>query len=334
MNTNPMLPHQNSGTGASRNFALAGRVRRTALLAGLITAIVGGAATFAAADTAPTATEPPRDPYLGSWALTIDGRYAGPVASVDNCNLQADVVKEQVGPDRVASKHVSSTRPAPGTIEVGLGMSPTFHTWLSRSLAGNESGHTMQLVRTDTQAYALELGKARLATVTLPKIDRASTNPAFLKIGLAAESLRRTPAPQPAIYAVPPRGFVPARLAVHIAGVRNDVATLGPWKAKAAVLTDADGNDVQIAVDVGDLPLRVTNRGATLTMEPWLQSFLVQGRNGDADERSVVVTLTDGNVGGRLELQFDHAGLATGDLAARADGNRSYTLYAERVTAR
>jgi hypothetical protein len=261
----------------------------------------------------------------------IDGAYAGPVASVDDCNLQADVVKEYIGPDGFATKHVSSTRPAPCTIEVGLGMSTTFNTWLSLSLAGKESGHTMQLVRADTGAYALELGQARLATVALPKIDRASTTPAFLKIGLAGETLRRTAAPP--VKAVPPTGFAPALLAVHIGGVRTDVATLGPWKAEAQESRDEYRDYIRRSVDVGNLPLRVTNRGATLTMEPWLQSFLVRGQNGDADERSVVVALTDGQLRGRLELRFDHAGLSTGDLAARADGNRSYTLYAERVAA-
>jgi hypothetical protein len=187
----------------------------------------------------------------------------------------------------------------------------------------------MQLVRSDTEAYALELSKARLATVTLPKIDRASTNPAFLKIVLAGETLHRTSAPP--VNAVLPRGFAPALLAVHIGGVRTDVTTLGPWKAEVREFQDPYDGSIRRAVDVGNLPLRMTDKSATLIMDPWLQSFLVQGQSGDADERSAVLALRDGKPGGRLELRFDHAGPAKGDLATRADGNRSYTLYAERV---
>jgi hypothetical protein len=305
-------------------------MRRTALLAGLVTAIVAGAATFAAADTSPTASEPAPDPYLGSWALMIDGTYAGPVASVEDCNLQADVVQERIGPDGVDSKHVSATRPAPCTIKVGLAMSRTFNTWLSRSLTGQESRHTMQLVRTDAAAYALELSQARLATVTLPKIDRASTAPVFLKIVLAGETLHRTPAPP--VNAVAPRGFAPALLAVDIGSVRTDVARLGPWKAEVREFNDPFDGSIRRVVDVGNLPLRVTDSSAKGIMDPWLESFLVQGQSREADERSVVLALADGKPGGRLPLRFDHAGPAKGDLAVRADGNRSYTLYVERVS--
>lgn len=306
-------------------------MRRTALLAGLVTAIVGGAATFAAADTAPTATDPPPDPYLGSWVLMIDGDYAGPVASVDDCNLRARVVSGRPAGDGFALKHVVHAASAPCTIEVGLGMSRAFNGWLSRSLANDESPRTMQLVRTDSNPYALELGQARLASVALPKIDRASTNPAFLKIGLAAETLQRTSAPS--VNAGPARGYAPALVAVDIGGVRTNVATLGPWKTEVTNAPVGElREDSQRIVDVGNLPLRVPEKDAALKLAPWLQSFLVEGNTTTADERSVMVSLTDGKTE-NLELRFDYAGLAEGDLTARADGSRSYTLYAERVAA-
>jgi hypothetical protein len=296
------------------------------LLAGLVTAIAGGAAAFAAADTAPSPAGPVSDPYLGSWALMLDGAYAGPVASVEDCDLQAEVVTQQVGPGEFVGKHAVPASQARCTIEVGLGMSPSFNDWLSGSLSGDDLRRArIRLVRTDTEPYALELGDAKLTSVTLPKIDRASTRPAFLELGLEGEIVRRTPASKVAAEPVP--GFAPARLAVHIDGVSTDVATVGPWKAQVPRASgELEDNPL---TDIGNLPLRVSEGDATRAMDPWLQSSLVEGRT---DERSVTLTLTDGRKG-QLDLKFGHAGPAGGDLSARADGNRGYTLYAERVNA-
>lgn len=304
-------------------------MRRTALLAGLVTAVAGGAATFAAADIAPTVTEPARDPFLGSWALMIDGAYAGPVAGVEDCNVRGEVVSHLPGSDGFALKHVGRTSAAPCTIEVGGGMSTVFNTWLSESLANDEAPRTMRLVRTDGKPYALELSRAGLASIALPEIDRASTNPVFVKIGLAARSLRRTPAP--AVPTTRARGFAPAQLAVDIVGMaRTEVTRFGPWKAEVSYASLGEFRaSAQRRVDVGNLPLRVREPDAAVAMDPWVQAVLVEGST-DVVEPRVMLTLSDGKAE-RFELQFDGAGPAEGDLTARADGSRGYTLYAERV---
>ena len=67
-------------------------LRRTALLAGLITGLASGAAAFAAADDPAPATGTTPDPYLGSWVLSIDGAPAGAVTTVDGCNVGGRVL--------------------------------------------------------------------------------------------------------------------------------------------------------------------------------------------------------------------------------------------------
>jgi hypothetical protein len=76
---------------------------------------------------------------------------------------------------------------------------------------------------------------------------------------------------------------------------------------------------------LGLLPLRVPEVSAVATMDPWLQAFLVQGKNGQEYEQTAVLNL------GTFRLMLDHTGPARGDLAPRADGARSYSLYMERA---
>ncbi len=299
-------------------------MRRIALLASTITAIAAGTAAFAA-DPAPNAPGPTPDPLLGTWALSVDGVYAGPVASVDGCSLTAEVIKQSAGPDRVVPKHAGIPAPAPCEIEVGLGMSQPFHQWLNGALAGTAGPHDVQLVRVDTKAYALDLPHTTIASVALPKIDTASRAPAFLKIGLTPEVLRRKSAtPLPNALA---RGFSPAMLTAQLDGAPLELRSVGPWKAEmprpSGTGYERDYVRQLEPTEIGNLPLRAPE-ARIAPLDAWMQA---QFADGKVDEHSLALTLGDGKVG--IDLKFDRTGLIKGDLAPRADGSRAYALYAE-----
>jgi hypothetical protein len=75
--------------------------------------------------------------------------------------------------------------------------------------------------------------------------------------------------------------------------------------------------------DIGNLGLRVpeTSPAMARTMDPWVRSALVTGA---ADAERPVKLMLDG-----LTLSLDHAAPQRADLVPRADGARSYSLYAE-----
>jgi len=310
-------------------------MRRIAIVAATIAAIAGTTAAFAA-DTAPSTPAPARDPLLGTWALMIDGAYAGPVASVDGCSLTAEVVQERPGPDNVAKKNSGNPGPAPCSIEVGLGMSQAFHMLLKRSMANPESPRNMQLVRVDGKPYGLDLLNAVITALSLPKLDAADKNPAFMTISLAPEALRYAPAPSVPKQAIvtPARGFVPATLSAQLDGARVDATSIGPWKVELPKRGDSigsvrDGMGQPTPGEIGNVALRVPEPRIA-TLDGFMRSFLIDGKTADTDERTLVVSL--GDVKSAVDLTFEHTGLVKGDLAPRADGARSYELYAERVT--
>jgi hypothetical protein len=256
---------------------------------------------------------------------------------VDGCQAAGTVVVDRTGQDSVPHKQLGAAAPTPCTVEFGLGMTPSFNAWLSDSIAGDPGHHDLQLVRVDGKAgYQLELLDGAFAALTLPKVDRAAVSPAYLKLTLTAEALRRTPLsslPREAAI-TPARGLTPASLDVLLNGTRLDATSVGPWTIQRAEPggEQRDYMDSAGRLEVGDVPLRAPEARAATIIDPWLQPFLVQGQSSDADERSLVVGLGDGGKASRFELKFDRTGPSTGDLAPRADGTRNYSLYAEQVT--
>jgi hypothetical protein len=299
-------------------------LRRIVLMAGLLTTLAGGAAALAAPGDPAAPDAAPADPYLGSWSLNIDGKSVGPVTQVDGCSLKARVVITG------SAVHVADVAPEPCTFDAGAGMSSAFYALINDAIARRGVPHDIQLVRTDARSgYGLELDHATVAAVTLPKVDRASTEPVFLKVSLGAEVVRRVAVTKPAMPQ-PVRGFDPAGLDVRVAGVSLGARSAGPWTATMrpadAVGQARDYTGAPPEVKLGALAVRVPEPAkptAVLPMDAWVQSALIQGAD---DQRPVTVALPG------LQLSIEGAGLARADLAPRADGNRSYELFAGRAS--
>jgi hypothetical protein len=296
-------------------------MRRIAIVAATIAAIAGGGAAFA--ETTPDAPAPARDPYLGAWALVVDGEFAAPVASVDGCGIAADVAQGRDG-----SKNVAATYAEQCTFEIGTNMSPRFVQWLNDSLASTAPlGTRMQIIRTDSRANAFELDGALLRSFSVPKLDAGGVNPAYLTLSIAADSIRYVPATAKPRVSRPTPITAPA---LQVGNQRMDLSSVGPWTAALEPRVD-NGVDRDYPVTASGrahfslLPLRVPEATAVATMDPWLQAFLVQGKNGQEYEQSAILSL------GPLQLALDRVGPARGDLAPRADNARTYSLYIERA---
>jgi hypothetical protein len=305
-------------------------LRRIALITGLAATLTTGAALAATGDTA-TKTPAP-DPYLGSWSLSIDGNPAGPVTNVDGCRLRAQVVEYKTlvhGGEMRIEKTAAGVAPEPCSFQFGQGMSAPFYGWLNSALSTTGTSHAVTLTRIDggKAAYALELTGATVAELTLPKVDRAVPAGILVSVSVGAQSIRRVAAkgtdqPQPV------QPFPAGAASVALGGVPVDTATLGAWTAESSATTAPGVAPIQGRTKLGDVELRVPEAQALSLMDPWMQGFLVDGKT--ADERPLTITLRGGT--GALELAFGSAGLAAGDLGTRADGDRTYSLYVERLS--
>ena len=302
-------------------------LRRTALLAALITGLASGAAAFGAAEDPPAATDRAPDPYLGSWALAIDGEVVGPVTNVDGCNLRGELTAAPTG------KSVTNVRVARCSFEFGQGMSERFISFLREGLQHPGFAQKVELTRVDlAKPYALELTNAQLAQLSIPPVRRASATAVFVKAELYAESLRRVErAAAPLVRR--PAGFAPSLVSAKLADAPLEIDALGPWTVKLPVM-DHVLRDTPPTAQVGDLRVRVPELAARTQIDPWLQSFLVGGESDEADERTLAIAFGAPKGGGGLELVLSGTGVLEGDFVPRADDTRRYELYAETVSAR
>jgi hypothetical protein len=303
------------------------QLRRIALAAALAATLAGGAAALAATPDAGTPDAAPPDPYQGAWALTIDGRSAAAIAQVQGCGLAALIVSDD-GP--TPGKHLANPGAEPCTFQAGAGMTPDFLNLVDDALAGQARAHDVELIRTDPAArYGLKISHAHIASVGLPKIDRASTAPVFLDVSVKGEQVTRDPLPKLVGKPLPVRGFDPAQLRVAVGGEYLGASSAGPWSADIKTTEDLGRvRDAQVqgtAADIGNLPLRVpeNSKAMTLILDPWVHSALVDG--GADVEKSVKLSL------GGLALTFDRSAPQRADLVPRADGARTYSLYAEHA---
>src|SRR5689334_5695731 len=190
-------------------------MRRIALAAALAATLAGGAAALAATpDPAGTDATPP-DPYQGAWQLNLDG-----------CDLVGQVAAAADG----GHKHVTAVKPEPCSFDAGAGMSPAFTDWVNGALQNHPAVHDAQLVRSDARpGYALELPRAFVTGVTLPRVERAATAPVYLRVSLSGDSVRRIATTAPPLARLRP--LVPTSLAVTVAGQGVNAASVGPWTA-------------------------------------------------------------------------------------------------------
>jgi hypothetical protein len=140
---------------------------------------------------------------------------------------------------------------------------------------------------------------------------------------VAAQAVRRVEAPGTA-QPQPVQPFPAATASVALGGVPLDTAVIGAWTAQSGAAVAAGVAPVQLRTTLGDVDLRVPEAQATALMDPWMQNMLVGGKT--RDKRPLTITL------GSLELAFGSSGLAAGDFGPRADGNRTYSLYVERLS--
>jgi hypothetical protein len=125
------------------------------------------------------------------------------------------------------------------------------------------------------------------------------------------------------------RGLDPRTLGLQVDGQSLRASSVGPWtvslKPEALIGEARDYAPAAFDVELGDLPIRVPeadHKAFDAVLDPWVDMTV---NKHEVDERPVTVSMLG------FTLALDHAGIARADLAARADGARSYDLYSEHA---
>ena len=283
-------------------------------------------------------------PYLGTFALYVDGAFAAPLASVDGCTPRADVILFREGGSGggvTVQKLLGRVRYGACVIELGLNMTPALRSFIAGSLAVTGARTDMAIVRDQAGGpnARIDLDDVVLQKLTVPELDASSSTPVHLRLELRPQQVQQSTAASAPLGSMDLEPIDPSTLGLAIGGITSaQPKKVGPLEFDVTLAefrqTGPTGAEEIILIPTGiELPdPSVTYAGASPAVAPinaWLSSFVVGGASSPRPQ--AVLTATGG--GRQLSLDFGRTGPYAGDLfyGRRPDGSRTYELFAETV---
>jgi hypothetical protein len=303
-------------------------MKRILTLTALMTTMATGAAYAAVPGELAPATQDAPMAYQGSWAMFVDGRFAGPLAGVEGCDRSADVVA-QMTPAGL-EKHPGGVNRPDCTVALSMNMAKETGDWINAAIGSRSQSHDVQLARTDVKGGpAISLRSALITEVDFPKLDAASKDPGYLRVSFDADMLQltKTAPATPGNLTLIPFGAGPIDVQADGAAIAS--AQVGELKIKIPTSSSTGSAREYVRqepAEVGDVALRIPE-SAVAQVEPWWSASFA----GTPQERKLTIAYADAGKR-RMTLTLNNTAPYKADIAPRTDGNRGVSLYAEMAS--
>ena len=237
----------------------------------------------------------PRSFAAGSFLLELDGRACGFLQRVEGGAIRADVVT-QPGQAYFDEKHLGGIRYEELALRLDLALDKTVYEWIGDTWTGKPRRRDVSIVTLDMNRNAVserEFFQALPTEVTLPALDAAAKDVAFLTVKLVPEYVRAKKGSGVAVKAptAKQKAFLPSNFKLEIDGLDcSKVNKVGALTVRQTTVRDAVGE----ARDATKVPsrvefpnLRISLAQATgQTWSAWFDDFVVKGNNDATNERS------------------------------------------------
>jgi hypothetical protein len=262
----------------------------------------------------------PRSFAASRFALELDGVRCGFVRSVEGGAVKADVVKEPAAAGGFVKKHLGAPTVEPLQLQLDLGLEKAVYAWIADTWKGKPLRRNAAIVETDANFLARrrrEFADARLAAVTFPALDGSSKDSAFLTLELHAETVRTQKGAGKDVKA--PAGkakaWVRSNFKLEIGGLdcklvsRIDSFTVRSELAPEPIGETRDFERQPAAIDFPNLRVTLAESAAKSWFD-WQQTFVLDGKNDDRQEKSGKIVLLGANIADVLgEIRFFNLGL-------------------------
>ncbi len=275
----------------------------------------------------------------GAWSIEVDGVKAGPALSVAGCATEADVAVNDLGPDNQAVKSISAATHEECVLQV-TGLSPPLRNWVKAmlDLSHPKKNVLLSIRNADGSGVILNLPNTYMAGFEVPVLKVGDSKPVTFEVTLAPENIQRSTGPVVAAQA--PKEGIP------VAGTfkfeLGDAASAGlssfeGWDVKQRFVQDQVGEQRLAAkepakLELGDFEVRLNESSKTSAFDSFFQSFVLQGNNGQSDEKSASLILSDSLGKQVLRFDFSNVGPYSREPVAREDNARGFGFYVERAT--
>src|SRR5215212_3963959 len=126
----------------------------------------------------------------GRFALELDGTLCGFLRSVEGGAITSDVISEPPASSYFRKKHIGQPRYEELALQLDLSLDKSVYQWIADTWTGKSPRHDGSIIAVSSQQKAVserQFFRAFLSEVTVPAMDGASKEPAFLTVKLAPE---------------------------------------------------------------------------------------------------------------------------------------------------
>jgi hypothetical protein len=335
-----------SGSTTSRRKFLGTAVGATGVaLAGA--ALKPAQAAAATPDTGPATRNPITRGYTaGSFALDLDGVFAGFLKSVDGGGVVGDVITVAVGDSRFTHKHIGNVKYEDFAMQIGFGMTKAVYDWIGASWTSGYVRKNGAVVAAD---FKLDVKGRRnffdalITETTIPACDASSKDPGYLTLGIAPDTTRDVKASGTlSIGKQSQKLWLPSNFRLEIDGLDcTKVNKVDAFTIKQGIVAVNPGGER----DYGKVPGKLEFPNLKITFAEvsaqswvaWHEDFLIQGNSGpDKEKNGRLVLLSPTLKEELLEIKLfnlgifkldSEAGEANSDTVARMTAE----LYCERM---
>lgn len=247
--------------------------------------------------------------------LAVDEGAVSDVLSIAGLEMQADVVANDLGPNRIQKKHVGSIRWSPCTVTLGLSMGKAMAAWLSKSLATASATTNGTMILADANGRAeldVSFQNALITRCSLPSLDVASREAGALTVEFMPEQVRVRKGdgsdlrgPKPPVKTWTRAGF---RIAIgdlpcgRVSRVEAMTWSCDVVPGQTGIFRDPTKYSGKVVVPDVTLTIGAADR------QRWADAahrWFIDGQHLEADELQGAITLiaSDGSSLGTLQLQ-------------------------------
>jgi hypothetical protein len=284
------------------------------------------------------------------FAMTLDGyQNVGFLKSVEGGAIKSDIVAQQIGGQAIKVKQIGNPKVEPFSVQVGMGMSPAFYTWIKNSWAGQVERRTGALITMDRNlkvVHEQSFDNALITETAFPALDGSSKDPAYLTVKFQAETSRHKQmtgdkAPG-AEYPSAQKMWSPANFRVELDGVDcGRVAKVDAFTIKQGVKLLETGPDRErqlepVSLEYPNLTLTTSQRFAD-DFFAWHEDFVIKGNNSAAHEKTgSIILLSPNRTQTLLRINMSGVGIAgvtvdKGDSGSDAIRRVKIELYVEEM---
>jgi hypothetical protein len=228
--------------------------------------------------------------------LALDGTECGFLISAAGGDVVADVIETRQDGSGLVRKTIGPPTVEPVTIQLGFSMEQPVYDWIASSWAGRAGPRAVSIVQTD-----LDLARVReyrfydalVTGTTFSALDAASQEAMVMTVRFAAATTMDAPATGPASQpTVQPRKAMQCNFRLELDGIDcGFVSKIDPFTVTRALVDDTRGYEKEPAnVEFPNLRVTLTEQRAE-SLTDWFQRFVVQGENGEAEEKNGSIVL-------------------------------------------